>query len=196
MQLASRAEVLVAGSSMSSTTAALKSLRDVERVDLADLDAGDLDVLARDHEAGVVEDRAHVVAVLARRRRRRATHARRRRATSRSDDGGDALIMGRAAPGSGRSRRSPAVVAVRRRAVRRRLAGGARAARAACRSARPSKRCATGIGVSAPPAGLSVKLEGVEDRLDARVVAVGVVVGGALAEVAEPADEVGRVRAR
>ena len=40
-----------------------------------------------------------------------------------------------------------------------------------------------------------VQLEGVEDRLDARVVAVGVVVGGADAEVAEPADELGDVRA-
>ena len=40
-----------------------------------------------------------------------------------------------------------------------------------------------------------VQLEGVEDRLDARVVAVGVVVGGADAEVAEPADELRDVRA-
>ena len=39
------------------------------------------------------------------------------------------------------------------------------------------------------------ELEGVEDRLDAGEVAVGVVVDGALAEVAEPADEVRRVRA-
>ena len=37
--------------------------------------------------------------------------------------------------------------------------------------------------------------ERVEDRLDARVVAVGVVVRGALAEVAQPADELRRVRA-
>ena len=43
--------------------------------------------------------------------------------------------------------------------------------------------------------GQLVELEGVEDRLDARVVAVGVVVGGADAEVAEPADELRDVRA-
>ena len=49
--------------------------------------------------------------------------------------------------------------------------------------------------MSVPPAGLSVNVEGVEDRLDAREVAVGVVVGRALAEVAQPADEVRRVRA-
>src|SRR3954469_13965541 len=41
-----------------------------------------------------------------------------------------------------------------------------------------------------------LELEGVEDGLDARVVAVGVVVGGAGAEVPEPADQLGEVRAR
>jgi hypothetical protein len=43
----------------------LEVLRHVERVDLADLDARDLDVLARDHEARVVEDRAHQVGLVA-----------------------------------------------------------------------------------------------------------------------------------
>ena len=61
---------------------------------------------------------------------------------------------------------------------------------------RPARRCATGSGTScAGPTGSSCELEGVEDRLDARVVAVGVVVGGADAEVAEPADELRDVRA-
>ena len=41
--------------------------------------------------------------------------------------------------------------------------------------------------MSTPPAGLSLNVERVEDRLDPRVVAVRVVVGGALAEVAQPA---------
>ena len=45
------------------------------------------------------------------------------------------------------------------------------------------------------PDGQLLELEGVEDRLDARVVAVGVVVGRAGAEVAEPADELRDVRA-
>ena len=47
-----------------STTAALKSVGHLDVVDRADLDAGDLDVLAGDDEAGVVEDRAHAVGVV------------------------------------------------------------------------------------------------------------------------------------
>ena len=55
------AEVLVAGVGDVEDDGGLVVVGDVERVDRADLDAGDLDVLARDHEAGVVEDRADLV---------------------------------------------------------------------------------------------------------------------------------------
>ena len=78
--------------------------------------------------------------------------------------------------------------------------GGAldRAARAALGSGRTRGRrgaASGGSAVSTSPAGVCAELEGVEDRLDAGVVAVGVVVGGALAELREPAGQVGRVRA-
>src|SRR4051794_8824947 len=55
------AEVLEAAGGDVEDDRRLLVLGDVQRADLADLDAGDLDVLARDHERGVVEDGAHLV---------------------------------------------------------------------------------------------------------------------------------------
>ena len=81
-----------AGSWMSSTTDGLEVAGDVQRVDLADLDAGDLDVLAGDHEAGVVEDRAHLVGAAARRRPWSRTAAA--ATASSEEDGRDALHQG------------------------------------------------------------------------------------------------------
>ena len=104
-------------------------------------------------------------------------------------------IMGRPPPGSDRSRgcRRSRGTAPSRPPAGWLAAPGQRRSMPVCR---PARRWATGSGTSCGgPAGRSCELEGVEDRLDARVVAVGVVVGGADAEVAEPADELRDVRA-
>ena len=176
-QLGVAAEVLVRRVVDGEHDRGLEVGRDVERVDLADLHAGDLDVLAGDHEAGVVEDRAHLVAAAvagAGGQHRGGAEASRRRTEA------TRFIRGPAAPGSGRSRR--------RRGCRRRgsapsrppAAGSPRpgsgafwyfceAVEAAVRS-RSATSVAAGRGVG--------ELEGVEDRLDAGEVAVGVVVGG------------------
>ena len=58
------AEVLVAGLGDLEHDRGLEVLGDVERLDLADLDAGDLHVLAGDDEARVVEDRPDAVGLL------------------------------------------------------------------------------------------------------------------------------------
>ena len=176
------------------TTAAFLSGVTSSDVDLADLDAGDLHVLARDDEDGVVEDRAHLVAASRRAAPMPTTAAtaRRRRATSRR--------WRRRASWAGRHLGRVAVeLAGRRRATapsrpRGGWHGGARAALDVARSGRPARRSAAGCGVEHAARPGCRRTEGVEDRLDARVVAVRVVVRGALAEVAQPADEVGRVR--
>ena len=97
------AEVLVAGVLDVEHDDGLEVARDVERVDLADLDARDLDVLAGDHEAGVVEDRADLVGAAvagARGQHRGGGHG------EQDGDGGDALhVTAPGARGSGRSRR-------------------------------------------------------------------------------------------
>ena len=114
------AEVLVARVGDVEHDGGLVVVGDVERVDLADLHAGDLDVLARDHEAGVVEDRAHLVAPLARRRARDARRPRRPRAT-RAGRWRASRLMGRGAPGLGSQSSGPRLPSrERRRAVRRR----------------------------------------------------------------------------
>ena len=76
------AEVLEAGSSIRSVPRPVSS-RDVDGGDRADPHAGDLHVLARDDEGGVVEDRAHAVARCppSRRSRRSAATVAARRAT-------------------------------------------------------------------------------------------------------------------
>ena len=183
------AEVLVAAVLDVEHHDRLEVLRDVERLDPADLDAGDLDVLAGDDEAGVVEDRADLVgaAVVARAdgQHRGGGHG------EQEADGGEALhVTGPGALGSGRSRRRRGC---RRRSTapsRPRPAGWRRPGSAwRCWSAGPSNFGRGPAGVSTPPVGLSVNGERVEDRLDAGEVAVGVVVGGRLAEVVEPARE-------
>ena len=186
------AEVLVARVVDPQHDRGLEVRRDLDVLDRADLDAGDLHVLARDDEAGVVEDRAHAVGlVLLARRRGRAPPARRRagrRRRGRRLSWPRRHLVGIAVevPSTSRHGAEPS-------------AFGCDAAPGQRRSwlvSSPSKRCDGGIGVSTPPAGLSLNVERVEDRLDARVVAVGVVVRRALAEVAQPAGELGRVRAQ
>ena len=103
MQLASLAEVLVAGVLDVEHDGGLVVLGDVDRVDRADAHAGDLDVLAGDDEAGVLEDRADLVARRPRRPRQGDEHdtaaaAAISRATAAT------RLMGRGARGSGRSR--------------------------------------------------------------------------------------------
>ena len=88
------------GSSIRSTTAALLVGRDVERLDLADLDAGDLHVLARDHGEVALSKIARTLVVAA------AVAARPWRAARPARDSADgsggwrgARLMVRAAPG-------------------------------------------------------------------------------------------------
>ena len=187
------AEVVVVGVVDLQDDRGLLVVREVDRLDPADDDAADLHVLARDHERGVVEDRAHAVAAaVARSSPSRTRPGRRpRRSTAAM---ASRRFMGRGARSRGRSR-----------GCRCTSRHGALPSAGAC-EAPPGQR-ATAVGLVGTPGtrwagghggqevrGLVVA-EGVEDRADARVVAVRVVVGRALAEVAEPADEVRRVRA-
>ena len=103
--------------------------------------------------------------------------------------------MGRAAPGSGRSRASRSV-APRRGAVGGGLGRGARAAAEAGSVSQPVEALRRRDRRERAAGRVVVEGERVEDRLDPRVVAVRVVVGRALAEVAQPADELGRVGAQ
>ena len=175
---------------MSSTTAAWLSRRDRERVDAADADAGDLDVLALDDERR-------------RCRRSRAPGSRSRPPAPDGDerpdehagdgDGDEDAPHGPAgsSPGlhpPGGSRAS--VLALELSAV---ICVAAPGQRSLLPWSRASSRWPAGIAVSSPPPGVSLKEKALAHRRDARVVAVGVVVGGALAEVAQPADEVRRV---
>ncbi len=185
------AEVLEAGLGDVEDDGGLLRRRHVERLDLADLDARDLDVLAGDDGEGVAEDRADLVAVGLRRSRRRPRRAKtiagRPRAARTTES---TRLMARASTWVGSQSRSLRRVAERRRAVRRGLAGSARAALELVVD-QPERRGAASVERREH---LVVQVERVEDRLDAGEVAVGVVVGGALAEVADPADEVRRVR--
>ena len=188
------AEVLVARVVDPQHDRGLEVRRDLDVLDRADLDAGDLDVLARDHEAGVVEDRAHAVGVVVvaghdDERHERGDAAGRRRRATRGSHGPGGTSLGIAVERA--ARRRATAPSRRRRAATRRPGSGA-----AGWSRSPSKRCDGGIGREHAARRVVGERERVEDRLDARVVAVGVVVGGALAEVAEPADELGRVRAQ
>ena len=100
--------------------------------------------------------------------------------------------MARAARASGRSRAAAGSRTGSSRPARGWLAApGQRRVVAGLQARRGAAPAGTGVERAARR--VVGELEGVEDRQDARVVAVGVVVGGALAEVAEPADEVGRV---
>ena len=124
-----------AGSWMSSTTTALKSARDVERVDLADLDAGDLDVLAGDRRSR----RCRRSRAPCRRRRRRApvVSTAAARDGEQEEDGGDALHQGPGSTRLGSQSSGPrlplSVYGAEPSAAR--LAGGAGAARWRRRSA-------------------------------------------------------------
>ena len=179
---------------MSSTTTALKSSVTSSESILPTLTPATLTSSPGIDEAGVVEDRAHLVGLLAAVAREQHDGDR---DGDHEQDGDEDAHQG---PGSTRlgsqssGPRLPLSVYGAELSGGP-LAGGARAALEHAGLAAPSMRSDGGIGVSTPPAGLSVNVERVEDRLDAREVAVGVVVGGALAEVAQPADEVRRVRA-
>ena len=188
---ASRRKSSKPGRSMRSTTAALWSGVTSSDSILPTLTPGDLHVLARDDREGVHEDRAHAVV---RRRRRSAPvpkrPARRRRASTRGD--GEEALHGPGSTRLGSQSSEPSASRNGRRAVRRRLRGRARAApdlaglqagQALARRDRRQRAARRVVG----------ERVGVEDRLDAREVAVGVVVRRAHAEVAQPADEVGRV---
>ena len=103
-------------------------------------------------------------------------------------------FMGRGARGTGRSRgcRSCRATAPSRRAAGCDAAPGQRRTNPVCR---PARRWLGGDRRERAARRVVGERVGVEDRLDAGEVAVGVVVRGALAEVAQPADEVGAVRA-
>ena len=120
------AEVVEAGAVDAQHHRGLVVGRDVERLDLADLDAGDLDVLAGDDREGVHEDRPHAVAAARRCSRPcRRRPARRRRGARRPWRG----CASRAGEHEARVAVQGAVdVAEGRRAVDRRLGGRARAA--------------------------------------------------------------------
>ena len=99
--------------------------------------------------------------------------------------------MGRAGSWTGRSRSCPRRRCRSTGSSRRARAGSRRPGSAALwRNSKPSSRCVGRVAVSTSPPGVCVELERVEDRLDARVVAVRVVVGGALAELGQPAGQV------
>src|SRR5215210_2936620 len=87
-----------------------------------------------------------------------------------------------------------AVVGVGRRAVLRALAGGARAAPGHA-GLQALELLAEALRAQHAAGRVVGELEGVEDRLDAGEVPVGVVVGGRLAEVVEPARQLGDVGA-
>ena len=179
------AEVLVAGLGDLEHDRRLEVVGDLEIGDLADLDAGDLDVLAGDDEPGVVEDRAHLVAVLVLARDHEDDDDRH------DDEQGERREDPHGPTGrwvGSQSRLPPASMYGAEPSGGCWLAEpGQRRSMPVCR---PASRWETGSGTSVRRvAGHLGELEGVEDRLDARVVAVGVVVGGADAEVAEPADE-------
>ena len=148
------AEAWKPGSSMLQDDRRLLVRRDVERLDRADLGAGDLHVLARDHERGVVEDRPDPVAAAAVARRPWRARPARPAATRHGDR------WRRRASLAGRTSRGIAVegavgVTPRRGAVGRRLDRGARAAlddarrspRPATRSARRRRRRASPVGL-------------------------------------------------
>ena len=186
------AEVLVAGVVDLEHDRGLEVRRDLDVGDRADLDAGDLDVLAGDDEAGVVEDRADAVGVVV-----VAGHDDERHERGEQEDDGDG-DRGSHGPG-GTSLGSQSSVPLVSRHGEEPSAAGWDAAPGQRRSwlvSQPLKRWDGGIGSERPARRVVGERERVEDRLDAGVVAVGVVVGGALAEVAEPADELGRVRAQ
>ena len=138
---------------------------------------------------GVVEDRADVVGL------RRVVvgglaHDRRSRSRARSPRTGRCR---RAASWAGRGRGR--VAALRRRAApSRRAAAASRRPGSGCRCPSRSLGAASG-GHRRHAARRPRRRCGQEHRLDAGVVAVGVVVGGDLAELREPAGEVGRVAA-
>ena len=137
------AEVLVALVVDPQDDRGLVVVGDLDVVDAADLHARDLHVLARDDEAGVVEDRADLVGVVlpardrapARRGRRPAGRRRRRRRVSRAG----------AAPGRGRSR----ACRTRRATARSRPGGLGRGARAAAQLVRRRSRRSAGSGRAA-----------------------------------------------
>ena len=156
-----------------------------QRLDAPDVRARDPHVLAADRERGVVEDR--------------------------SDEVGPAGAARGARPGRSRSRRGPragrrsvrlaswagrgvgGVTARhrdRRRAIRSRLDGAARTATADDVEAAVAQRRRLWLQLIRP-----VQPERTENRLGPRVVPVGVVVGGGLAQVGERGDDV-RARTR
>ena len=166
---------------------------DVHRVDLADLDAGDLDVLAGDHEAGVVEDRAHLVGAAV---ARAGGDHHGGGDGEQEEDGRDALHQGPGSTRLGSQSSGPrlplSVYGAEPSSVG--LAGGARAAlgdvgleavELLVEAVRHQHATGRVVG----------ERERVEHRLDAREVAVGVVVGRPLPEVVEPAGDLGHVRA-
>ena len=176
---------------MRSTTAALWSGVTSSDSILPTLTPGDLHVLARDDREGVHEDRAHAVGAAVVARARAEDQRARAAATQDAGDGEDALH----GPGSTRLGSQSRVPSCRGRAPSRRPAAG--------EAAPGQRRDLAGLQAGEALAGRDRReraagrvvgeREGVEDRLDAREVAVGVVVRRALAEVAQPADEVGRV---
>ena len=186
------AEVLVARVVDLQHDGGLEVRRHLDRVDRADLDAGHLDVLAGDDEAGVVEDRPHAVGVVL---LARDEDERRERGDEQDGGDGDGGPHGPGGTWFGSQSSVAADVAPRRGAVR---VGLRRRARAAPELVRlePVEALRRRDRREHAARGVVVEVERVEDRLDPRVVAVGVVVGGAGAEVAQPAGEVGRVRAQ
>ena len=148
--------------------------RHVERLDPADDRAGDLDVLALHHVGGVVEDRPHLVARAAVVARADAEHQQRRQAESEQADDRDAphgpggTVVGSQSrvPLVSRHGFEPSGARLRRAAGAALLLAELHAVEAGERGRRRQDR---------PEAGNVGLLERVEDRRDARVVAVGVV---------------------
>ena len=141
-----------AGSSMRSTSGGARVGRHLDVLHHADADAGHLDVLARDHEAGVVEDRPHAVGLLA-----AAQDDDDRRERGGREEHGHDRQRARHGPGGtwvGSQSRAPATSRHGRRAVgraagsRRRGSGGA----GPCGSPR-SAGCPGSARAGRPPAG-------------------------------------------
>ena len=134
----------------------LEVRRDLDGVDRADLDAGDLHVLARDDEARVVEDGAHFVAVV-------AVGAQHDHDGQRGEDDQEGSGSGERrahhGPGGARSGSQSSVPLESRHGAEPSAAGcdAPPGQRRRLPVSRPSKRCAGGLGTRRPPAGSSMK---------------------------------------
>ena len=160
-------------SMISRTAAALLSFGDVELLDLADVHARDADVLALDDRERVVEDHADLVVAALVVAGARAEHDDRRGGGDEGDDERARRLTGPPARVGGRSRGPLSWNGAEPSAAGWLAAPGQRRVMPV---SRPLSVLSGSCGVRRPPGGVVRELEGVEHRLDAREVAVRVVV--------------------